>query len=224
MMAIVSGTVSANVFGQGANGAAGNPAPPAAATIGTKVGLIDMGYILDKHPTMTLQMDAIDKQIKDAEDAINARKEALVKEYDSLKQLNESSPDYKKKEEEINKLESQLRLEFNRKDKEFAESKARVVYDAYKQVEETAKMWANANQIGVLVRYSRRDSEMDPKKPNTVQMGVLKSVVYFDPGLDLTDAVLGWIQKNAPQGQTGAPAQPRAAAAPNAQQNNNLRR
>lgn len=222
MMALMCGAVSNVVLAQGNAGAQPRPQanqPPATQPApvpgaGTKVGVIDMGYILDKHPSMLSQIEQIDAQIAAEENAINSKKEQLIKEFDSLKQFNDSTPEYRKKEEEVNKMQSQLTLEFNRKDKEFAEKKAKVVFDAYKQVEEVARGFAQVNQIGVLVRYNRRDAEMDPKKPQSVQMGIMKSVVYFDPSLDLTDAVLDYLKQSIPQATPNAAA-PRNATAPN---------
>ncbi len=71
-MALMCGTLSTPVFAQGNQGApaAGGGQPPAAAPM--KVGVIDMGYILDHHPTMTKELEAVDAQIKAAEDEINA--------------------------------------------------------------------------------------------------------------------------------------------------------
>ncbi len=111
--------------------AAGNAAAPA-----TRVGVIDIGYIFDNHPTMKARMEAIDAEIKRAEDDINTRREAMMKEVEALRQYNENSPDFKKKEEALANEESKLKLDFVRREKQFQTDKAKVVYETYKQVEE----------------------------------------------------------------------------------------
>ncbi len=57
-LALLCGTISSNTYAQAPNGAA-----PAAA-VGTKVAVIDMGFIFDNHPTMKDQVAAIDAEIK----------------------------------------------------------------------------------------------------------------------------------------------------------------
>lgn len=191
--------------------AAGTAAAPAPAT---RVGVIDIGYIFDNHPTMKARMEAIDAEIKRAEDEINTRREAMMKEVESLRQYNENSPDFKKKEEALANEESKLKLDFVRREKQFQTDKAKVVYETYKQVEEMTKAVAAANQFALIMRYSR--VEMDPAKPQTVQGGINKDVVYFDKNSDLTDFVLGQIKQMTPAAAPTAPAQnvPRAANAP----------
>ncbi|MFO0924941.1 MAG: OmpH family outer membrane protein [Pirellulales bacterium] len=195
------------------------PAAGTAAAPATRVGVIDIGYIFDNHPTMKARMEAIDAEIKRAEDEINTRREAMMKEVEALRQYNENSPDFKKKEEALANEESKLKLDFVRREKQFQTDKAKVVYETYKQVEEMTKAVAAANQFALIMRYSR--VEMDPAKPQTVQGGINKDVVYFDKNSDLTDFVLGQIRQMTPAAAPSTPAQntPRAANAPSGLQN-----
>jgi Skp family chaperone for outer membrane proteins len=184
-------------------------AAPAAAPV-TKIGVIDIGYIFDNHPTMKDQVAAIKAQIKMAEDEINKRRESVLEELKSLKSYQENSAEFKQKEEQIAQLESQLKLDFSRKQKEFAEAEAKVIFDTYKQIEMVTKAWAEYNQIGIVFRYSRM--EMDPKAPMTVSAGINKNVVYFNSTLDLTDPILAYLRQQ--QGATAAANGARAATAP----------
>jgi Skp family chaperone for outer membrane proteins len=184
-------------------------ATPAAAPV-TKIGVIDIGYIFDNHPTMKDQVASIKAQIKMAEDEINKRRESVLEELKSLKSYQENSAEFKQKEEQIAQLESQLKLDFSRKQKEFAEAEAKVIFDTYKQIEMVTKAWAEYNQIGIVFRYSRM--EMDPKAPMTVSAGINKNVVYFNSTLDLTDPILAYLRQQ--QGATAAGSGARAAAAP----------
>ncbi len=195
-LALLCGTISSNTYAQAPNGAA-----PAAA-VGTKVAVIDMGFIFDNHPTMKDQVAAIDAEIKKAEEEINKRREEVLKQLEILKTFEENTPTFKQQEDKIADAESKLKLDFVRREKEFAEAKAKIIYDTYKQVEGVTKQFAELNQIGLVVRYSR--SEMDPKKPTTVAQGINKDIVYFNPAFDLTDGVLNFIRNQSP----AAPTQP----------------
>ena len=189
----------ASVTTFGSIASAQSPAPQ-----GTRVGVIDVGYIFKNHPTMKTQIDNIDKQIKQAEDEINARRESVLKEIDKLRSFKEDTMEYKQAEEKIANLESQLKLDFMRREKEFAEAKATIIYDAYQQVTGAVKAMAEHNGIDIVLRFSQ--DEMDPKKPQSVGGGINRDIVYFNPSMDLTTFVL----KLLPQAQTAsAPAAPR---------------
>ena len=198
---------------QGAPVAGNNPAAAARpagpdATAGTRIGVIDIGYIFDNHPSYKQQQDAIDAEIAAAEQEINTRRESLLKELETLRVLNENSKDYAAKESEIANQESQLKLDFMRKEKEFAERKALIIYNTYQQIQALTQQWSTYNGIGMVMRYSRMD--MDPKKPATVNAGVTRDVVFFSPNLDLTDPILNYIKQNT----AAAPAQPSPQANP----------
>ncbi len=136
----------------------------------------------------------------------------MIKEYDSLKQFNDSSPEYRKKEEEINKMQSQLTLEFNRKDKEFAEKKARMSSKPTSKRKRQPSCMQTTTNSGCWFATTAEIQKWIRKKPNSVQMGIMKSVVYFDPSLDLTEPVVGYLAKLVPTAPTNGAAQPRAAA------------
>ncbi len=174
----------------------------APATQSSKIGVVDVGYIFKNHPTMKSRIETIDAQIKSAEEAINGRREVVLKEIEKLRSLREDTVDYKQGEEKIAKMEAELKLEFMRKEKEFGEAKATIIYDAYRQVESIVKAIAEYNQIEIVLRYSKE--EMDPKKPASVTGGINRDIVYFKGNIDLTDGVLSLLSQ--PQQTAAAPA------------------
>ncbi len=195
----VLGQVPNGANPQGAAGAPRTANPPMTGAI--PIGVIDIGYIFDNHPIYKQQQEAIDAEIKNAETEINARRDALQREVESLRLLNESSAEYRAKETDIANQDSQLKLEFLRKEKEFGERKAMIIAKTYEQIQQLTQQWAQHNGIQVVLRYSRID--MDVKRPQSVNMGVLREVVYFNPSLDLTDSILNYIRSSAPASVAG---------------------
>ena len=156
-----------------------------------KVGVIDMGYIFDSHPTIEAQIAAIDQRIEDAQKVINQEREALLKRSEGLQKLEEGSPDFLKFQEAISQQEADLKLKFLREERAFAKEKATIIFNEYKRIENKVAQWAKYNNMLVVLRYSRL--EMDPKDPATVSQGMQKSIVYFSKEYDLTDAILAEI-------------------------------
>jgi hypothetical protein len=59
----------------------------------------------------------------------------------------------------------------------------------------------------MLLRYSRKqNTKMDPKKPNTVQIGLDREVIFFNPQHDLTDTIVAMLKRDiqAAPAATGA--------------------
>ena len=61
--------------------------------------------------------------------------------------LAPNSPDFRKKEEELARLQSDLQVEVGLKRKEFLQQEARVYYRVYKEIEAEVKNFAERNGI-----------------------------------------------------------------------------
>ncbi len=197
VMVMLAGTaaVPSVVNAQGAATAAAAPA---------RIGVVDMKYIFDKHPTLKAKIEAVDAQIQAEETSINSRRELILKDLEKLREIREDSVDYKKQEEKIAAAEAELKLEFVRKEKEFAEAKAKVLMDTYTEVQNAVKQIAEYNQISVVLRYSKDD--MDVKRPASVTQGIGRDLVYYSPSIDMTAGVLQLL------GASTAPAAPTTAS------------
>lgn len=172
----------------------------------TKIGVVDIKYIFENHPTMKAKIEQVDAEIRAEEESINKRREAILKDLEKLREYKEETTEYRTQEEKIAGAESELKLEFMRKEKEFAKKKAQVLLDTYKEIQSSVKAMADYHKISVVLRYSK--DEMDSEKPATVTQGIGRDIVYFSDSIDLTSAILQLLNRsnvsNAP-----APAQPR---------------
>ena len=168
------------------------PAMAQTPEVPVKIGVVDVGYILDNYPAMKSQLEAIDQQIKGEEEKINSQRETVLKELDKLREFREDTAEYKQQEDRIAKMEAELKLDFMRKEKEFNEARAAILAGSYKQVQNAVKQMADYHKIAVVLRYSR--TEMDPKKPATVTGGLGRDLVYFNASVDMTDGVMQLLQ------------------------------
>ncbi len=189
VMVLLAGTYAVPTV---ANAQQGGAAPTATAT---KVGVVDVQYIFTNHPTMKSKIESVDAQIKAEEESINSRREAILKDLDKLREFKEDSADYKMQEEKIASAEAELKLEFVRKEKEFAEAKAKVLLDTYREVQNAVKSVADFNQISVVLRYSK--DEMDAKRPASVTQGIGRDIVYFNQTIDMTAYVMQMLTPQA---------------------------
>ncbi len=199
---------SATSFGQAAEGNGGQAAKPSA------IALVDIGYLIQNHPTMKGEVEKIKEEMTRAQDEIETRRKDLLAQSESIgKTFDSNSPDFKQKQEELISKESRLRVDFLEKEKEFAERQAGVLAKSYKDITETIAIIAQYNKYDMVLRFSREQDEMDPKKPNTVHFGIQKDVVYQSAGMDLTDVTLTYLTQRL----NAAPAAPQTATAPGGQ-------
>lgn len=159
-------------------------AAQAPAPAGMKIGVVDVGLLLDHFDAMKKQLEEVDVQIKSEEERIQKSREAVLNDLNKLRTLNEDSAEFKQLESQIAEKEASLKLDFMRREKEFNERRAQILHDAYKQVQVAIQRIADHNGVSLVLRYS--GNEMDPKKPATVTNGISRDIVYFNPTVDLT--------------------------------------
>lgn len=215
-----------SVFGQAPQAPQAQQAQPVGPREGpTSIALVDVGHILNNHPTMKLNMEAIKAEMTKAQEDIENRRKALLTETEMVqKNYDTNSPAFKEKQEQLISQESKLRVDFMGKEKEFAEKQAGVIYQSYQSINQAITVVANHYKYDVVLRYSREQNEMDPKKPTSVNFGIQRDVLFMNPQVDVTDIVLNFLQKSmgaaagsaatAPAANTAAPTRS-ANGAPN---------
>ncbi len=192
---------------------------PVANPTGTRIAVVDVGYIVKNHPTIRLQQTTIKDQVKAAQEELVKRREALVKEAEQLKEFKEGSPQFNQLQERLANQEAQLKLDMVRKEKELDGVEATMAITFYQELQTLIKSVAEHNQIDMVLRSNRE--EPDLKQPATIQMALEKGVVYSKPTMDMTDLILNMIKQQspaAPAGPTATGAPTRNAAAPGSNQ------
>jgi Skp family chaperone for outer membrane proteins len=170
------------------------------------VAVVDVGYILKNHPTMKTEIEAIEGQMKAADDSMAQKRDAILKQMEQLREkYTEGTPEYDREEKSIAEQDTAFRLELVKMRKEFDTSRANVLYKVYGEITNLVKYASDQMGIQVVLRVSRE--KMDPKKPETIQMVMSQDVLHYNARVDLTD----WVLKNLP-GQAAATAN--AGAAP----------
>lgn len=196
-------------------GARGVAAPAAApAPSGTSVAVIDVAFIFKNHVRFNGQMNDMKRDIEGFDASIRGEQQNFAKKREQLTQFNPSSDQYKKAEEDLAHIKSDLDIKVAVKRREFLEQEAKIYFGIYREIEEAVAIFAQQNRIGLVLRYS--GDEMKPDDRASVLQGVNRPVVYQDR-LDITQLVLGRLNAGAtmPAGAGGAvpPATPGAAPA-----------
>jgi Skp family chaperone for outer membrane proteins len=202
--------VAAQVPPGGGRPASGPPAAvaPAPAGAGTSVAVIDIAYIFKNHVRFNQQMNDMKRDIEAFDAQIRQDQQSFAKKREGLQVYNPASAEYKKAEEDLARMKSDLDIKVAVKRREFLEQEARVYYGIYREIEDSVNMFAQRNRIGLVLRYN--GDEMKPDDRASVLQGVNRPVV-FQQNLDITQHILNQLNAGAtmPAGAGGtAPPSP----------------
>lgn len=163
------------------------------STQGHRVAVIDVAYIFKEHPAIKAQVAAVENELKSFDEELNAKREELKNAAAELKTFKVGSPEYSAAEERIAAMESRLRLEMARKRKEISDSEAKIYYENYQRIAAGVEFIAGYHKIQLVLRYN--SEEMDLEQGESVIRGVMKNIVYHDKSLDMTSAVMKYLDQ-----------------------------
>ena len=167
--------------------------------------LVDLGYILQNHPTMKREIEAIQVNMKKVDEEFAAKRDKIMADMKALgENFAEGSPEYQRQEKAIADADTQFRLEIVRQRKVFDEARAEVLARVHAQITASLKHACDYYGAAAVLRCSRE--KVDPKKPNTIEMAMSQEVFYFNPSFDLTDWVLSTLQPQQTQATQAAAA------------------
>ncbi|MEM9588339.1 MAG: OmpH family outer membrane protein [Planctomycetota bacterium] len=161
-----------------------------------RVGVVDVAYIFKNHAGIKAQVQKVEGNLKAFKEAIAAKQQALKDNVAKLKTFRSGTPEYAAQEESIAGMESKLRLEMARKQKDLADAEAKIYFENYQRIAQAVETIAKYNAINLVLRYNSED--MDLAKGESVIRGVMKNVVYHDPSVDLTPLVMQLLDKSVP--------------------------
>jgi Skp family chaperone for outer membrane proteins len=151
------------------------------------IAVIDLGYIFKNHIRFKAAMDDLKKDADGFEAYLRQQRETAQKMQEKLRTFNAGTPDYKKTEEEMAHMQSDVQVQMTLKKKELMEREAKTYYNIYNEVVAATSDFADRNGISIVIRYSR--DPIDKENAQSVLQGVNRPVV-FQRNLDITDIVL----------------------------------
>ncbi|MFM7070510.1 MAG: OmpH family outer membrane protein [Planctomycetota bacterium] len=168
--------------------AAAPAAAPAARPASTPpVVVIDISEVFKQHSSFNQQLNALKDEIKTLDAYYQAEQKKIVGQRDKLTSFNAGSPEYKRLEEEIARMASDLQVEMALKQKNVAEQEAKVYFNTYNQIYKQVEVFADSYGIGLVLRHN--NVQMDPQKRDTVLQGVNRAIV-FQRNLDITEEII----------------------------------
>jgi Skp family chaperone for outer membrane proteins len=217
VLSALSGVSQAQGPQPGAQPGAARPAAPAAAQppnytppSGTNVAVIDVAFVFKNHDRFNAKMADIKKDIDQFEAYVRGEQQKLKAKAEELQQYKPGENDFRAKEAELARVNSELQILVGQKRREFLEKEAAVYFDIYEEIEGSVANFAQRARIGLVLRFSR--DEMKKEDRASVLQGVNRAVV-FHQGLEITIPILEDLNRR-PFNPNAVPAGPNGATQP----------
>ncbi len=171
------------------------------ASLGTRVGVIDINYIFKNHPGFKAAMDEMKTEVEAFENTLRARGNQIKELQAKLQQYNPSSSEYKQTEVQILEIQADGQTAAALKKKEFLQRETRIYFDTYNDVCKEVARFSEQHGFGLIVRFS--SESVNPDDRRSVLEGVNRAVVY-QKKLNVTFAILEQLKRNAVAAGGGA--------------------
>jgi len=177
------------------------PAVAQTPSAGHQIAIVDMGEIFQNCVRYKAAIEGMKTQTLALEGQFKADYENLKKMAEEMKALQPGSPDFRKREAEIGKLELDFKFRNAQARKDFEDRINGVQFSLYREIDAVVKEIAVANNIALVMRHNT--NQVNGNDPQQVLRAINQSVVYYNPGLDITKLVLSKLNANATPIPTG---------------------
>ena len=160
-----------------------------AANAQTKVAIVDVGAIFKQHTLFAGQLEALKAQADGFKAEALKAQQSLAQSAQALQLLKPDSDDYRAKQTELAQKAAALQVEQNGLMQKLMEKEAMLHFETYQQVNALISQYCDDRGIQLVLRYNKQ--EMDLDNPGSVMQRVNSSVIYHDPGNDITQAIVG---------------------------------
>jgi Skp family chaperone for outer membrane proteins len=168
------------------NPAAGRPAAPAG---GPRLALLDVTKIFRSNTRFKSQMEELKRDVEIAEKRVKAERDDISHQVtEVLPQYQKGTQQYSELEEQLANRQAKLAVDFNRQKADFYQREATIHYNVYQEILRATDYFCKQNSIDMVLRFS--GDLPDVQRPDSILPFIQKQVVWYDPGLDITEPIL----------------------------------
>ena len=166
-----------------------------AKTAAPKIGVLRLEEVLRQSKTYLAGMDGWKKAQAEAQATITAIDEQLKRLEGQLQVINQQSENYAKFQEELETLKLKKKLGFDRARVDLERRQVALVKDAYQQMHTALATFCQ--ERGIMLVHLAPDPQLGAPSFNEIQLELgLKSVLYFDPSLDITESFVQYLNSD----------------------------
>jgi Skp family chaperone for outer membrane proteins len=158
--------------------------PPAA---GSDIAVIDTARVFNSHGSFKQRMETLKKAVTETQQKVAVRQAEIQSVQKRLQGLKPNTKPFEETQLLLTRLQTELKLLTDRKQEDFLEQEAALYRDAFAQVEQAIRQYADKNGIRLVLRANHQP--INPEDRKTILAAVNRIVVY-QQGLDITDTII----------------------------------
>ena len=112
-----------------------------------------------------------------------------------MQELNKGTTDYNDMEKDLAKRQADLQVQVQLQKNEFLQREAKIYHNVYQEIWQATDYFCKQNRIDMVLRFN--GEAVDVNRPDSVLTYINKPVVWYDPGLDITDQILQELNRTA---------------------------
>jgi Skp family chaperone for outer membrane proteins len=176
---------------------------------GPRLALLDVSSIFKAHTRFKLQMEEMKRDVQAAENKVRLERDEINKlANETLPTFNKGTQQYAEMEEQLANRQAKLAVDVQRQKNDFLQREAMIYHNVYQEIWQATDYFCRQNGIDMVLRFN--GEPVDVQRPDSVLTFINKPVVWYDPGLDITQAILRDVNRPAatPAGADQRGAQP----------------
>jgi outer membrane protein len=163
---------------------------------GPRLALIDVTRIFKTHTRFKQMMEEMKRDVQAAENRVKAERDAINKlMQEGLPSLNKGTQQYAEMEEQIANRQAKLAVDVNRQKSEFLQRESMIYHTVYQEILQATDYFCKQRGIDMVLRFN--GEQVDVQRPDSVLTFINRPVVWYDPGLDITDFILQDVNRPA---------------------------
>jgi outer membrane protein len=183
-----------------------SPANPAAPH---KIGLIDMAQVFKSYKKFEAMREELKGELQKSEDQFKRMTDVIRKEQSELKNYKQGTEEYANIERTLTDHTTKAAAFQKTQQRDLVRREAAIYKTIYLEVADAVQKCAASQNYTLVLRFSR-DEVDSSDTPEDVMRGLNRQVVYYRPNDDITNAIIGYLNRNYEQAARGgeSPAAP----------------
>jgi Skp family chaperone for outer membrane proteins len=166
------------------------------------IAVVDISYIFKSYPSFTQQIEALKVKMTEADNALKADRDRLVRMEEERNTLKPGTDQFKQLDEQLAHQKAEFSIKQGTVRRDFLEQEAQIYYRTYTQVSDAVKNYAQQNNIGMVLRFN--GDQIDPQQREDVMKLIMQPIVHQNH-IDITPDVIALLSRGAPPAAATSP-------------------
>ena len=159
------------------------------------IAFIDVNKVFKSHTRFQQMVAEMKTDLEKAEVELRRDRDAVKALAEQMGALKSGTPQYKQREEEVARRQSDLAVRVQLQKKEFMQREARNYYTVYQEMMQEVEYFAANSGVSMVMRFN--GDSVDVQNPEHVLRDINKPVLWFPAGCDITGYVVERLNRSA---------------------------